>query len=250
MKRILLLGEHCLDIYHYGKCNRLNPEAPVPVLDQEYTKTEDGMSSNVKNNLESFGFDVKHFKNNEHLEKHRLIDLTYKQHLIRYDIGKLPLKPYDVSNLDTNYDIVVISDYNKGFITSEVASKICELFKDIPVFVDSKKSDLSCFSNCFIKINKTEYNKLQNIDYNNNELIVTLGEGGAFYNNITYKTQKVEVYDVCGAGDVFLSSLVYGFVKYGYIEKSIKLANMFASLSVSKVGTYILTADDIKNIAI
>ena len=58
------------------------------------------------------------------------------------------------------------------------------------------------------------------------------------------------MYDVCGAGDVFLSSLVYGFVKYGYIEKSIKLANMFASLSVSKVGTYILTADDIKNIAI
>ena len=31
--KILLIGESCLDEYHYGECRRLSPEAPVPVLD-------------------------------------------------------------------------------------------------------------------------------------------------------------------------------------------------------------------------
>ena len=35
--RVLLIGESCIDEYHYGECRRLSPEAPVPVLD--YTKT-------------------------------------------------------------------------------------------------------------------------------------------------------------------------------------------------------------------
>ena len=150
MKKILLLGEHCLDIYHYGKCNRLNPEAPVQILDQESEKRLEGMSSNVKNNLISFEFNVDHFKNKEHLEKHRLIDTTYKQHLIRYDIGDLPVREFNLDNLKDTYDYVVISDYNKGFITPSVAAYICKKYKDIPVFVDSKKTDLSCFSNCLI----------------------------------------------------------------------------------------------------
>ena len=159
MKKILLLGEHCLDIYHYGKCNRLNPEAPVQILDQESEKRLEGMSSNVKNNLISFEFNVDHFKNKEHLEKHRLIDTTYKQHLIRYDIGDLPVREFNLDNLKDTYDYVV-----------------------------------------------------------------------------------------CGAGDVFLSSIVFGFAKYGSIERSIELANIFASFSVNKLGTYVLSKGDIKQL--
>tara|TARA_R110000744_G_scaffold378003_1_gene493594 strand:+ start:1150 stop:1911 length:762 start_codon:yes stop_codon:yes gene_type:complete len=248
MKKILLLGEHCLDIYHYGKCNRLNPEAPVQILDQESEKRLEGMSSNVKNNLISFEFKVDHFKNKEHLEKHRLIDTTYKQHLIRYDIGDLPVREFNLDNLKDTYDYVVISDYNKGFITPSVADYICKKYKDIPVFVDSKKTDLSCFSNCIIKINKTEFNNLKDKNTKGNKLIVTLGEEGAQYEGKLYKTKKVEVYDVCGAGDVFLSSIVFGFAKYGSIERSIELANIFASFSVNKLGTYVLSKGDIKQL--
>ena len=63
--KILLIGEHCDDVYHYGECNRLNPEAPVPILDERYITQIDGMASNVKNNLIALGFLVKHFKNKE-----------------------------------------------------------------------------------------------------------------------------------------------------------------------------------------
>ena len=29
---ILVIGESCLDVFHYGECERLCPEAPVPVF--------------------------------------------------------------------------------------------------------------------------------------------------------------------------------------------------------------------------
>ena len=33
--KVLLIGDSCTDEYVYGSCERLNPEAPVPILDQE-----------------------------------------------------------------------------------------------------------------------------------------------------------------------------------------------------------------------
>ena len=50
--KVLLVGDSCLDIYHYGTCDRLSPEAPIPVLKQTRIETKHGMSSNVKRNFE------------------------------------------------------------------------------------------------------------------------------------------------------------------------------------------------------
>ena len=84
----------------------------------------------------------------------------------------------------------------------------------MPIFVDSKKQDLSLFKDCFIKINDLEHKKadLSNID--RQKLIVTLGGKGAMWKGDIYPTKEVDVYDVCGAGDVFISALVYGFLKF------------------------------------
>ena len=30
--KVLLIGDSCTDEYVYGTCDRLNPEAPVPIL--------------------------------------------------------------------------------------------------------------------------------------------------------------------------------------------------------------------------
>ena len=41
---ILVIGDSCIDKFIYGKCNRLCPEAPVPVfLPSEFT-TNPGMA--------------------------------------------------------------------------------------------------------------------------------------------------------------------------------------------------------------
>jgi D-glycero-beta-D-manno-heptose-7-phosphate kinase len=245
--KILLIGDSCKDIYHYGKCKRINPEAPVPILEEDYSETKEGMSSNVYENLLSLGVDVTHLKNEEQIEKHRIVDLTYRQQLIRYDIGEKNIKPLELKKLESGFDIIVISDYNKGFITYDVAKYICEFYKDIPIFVDTKKKDLKCFNNCYIKINNIEYELLE--DYNKDcELIVTLGGEGALYKDQIYKTKKVEVYDVCGAGDVFLSALVYKFSKDNNIKSAIHLANRLASYTVTKLGSYVLTKEDIHNL--
>ena len=116
-----------------------------------------------------------------------------------------------------------------------------------PVFIDTKKTLLPEY-NCYIKINEHEYNKLDNESKNNKNIIVTHGNKGAMYDNKLYPAEKVNVYDVVGAGDTFLASLTYAFLKYGTIEKSIPIANKAAAIAVQNRGTYVLTKEDIHEI--
>jgi len=248
---VLLVGDHCYDIYHYGTCDRLSPEAPVPVLKQTKTETKLGMSSNVRLNLESYGLLVRHHMNSRPIEKHRVIDTRFGQHIVRYDIGEdSPVKPMNVSKFkDTSADVLVISDYDKGYVTPDIAKYLCELYKDKPIFVDSKKKDLTCYSNCYIKINEKEFKSLSRMP-KNAEFIVTLGANGALYDNKVYPTNKTEVFDVCGAGDVFMSALVFEYLRTRSIEYSVSFANMIASYSVSKMGTYVVTPEDLKDMGV
>ena len=251
--KVLLVGDHCLDIYHYGVCDRLSPEAPVPIMKEQKIEIKMGMSSNVKNNLETFGIKVHHEKNDAALEKHRIVDSRYNQHLIRYDVGENTL--LDEINFDTRIkkikkvDAVVISDYNKGLLRHSSIEKICKKFKNTPIFVDTKKTDLSCFSDCIIKLNEKESQLLKKMPINS-DFIITLGPRGALYDHKIYSTKETEVFDVCGAGDVFLSGLVYGFLESKNIEKAIEIGNVCASYSVSKMGTYVLNKKDLLNLGV
>jgi len=249
--KALLIGDSCLDYYHFGICERLSPEAPVPVLKEEKVIIKGGMSLNVKNNLESFGMNVHHLTNSKMIEKHRLVDQKTNYQIVRFDVNEsLRLPELDLAGIKAeDYECLVISDYCKGSISDNIARIACDLFINKPVFVDSKKRDLSCFSNCYIKINEKEKNAVirNPID---SSYIVTLGQNGTYYNNKIYQTKKVEVFDVCGAGDVFLSSLVYYYTIFGSIEKSILQANRFATRSVTKFGTYTITQGDIDDFCI
>ena len=82
----------------------------------------------------------------------------------------------------------------------------------------------------------------------NSDFIVTLGERGTLYNGNIYPTNAVEVFDVCGAGDVFLSTLAHTYMKNKNMHEAIKNANKMASVSVSRMGTYVLTKEDIEEI--
>jgi D-beta-D-heptose 7-phosphate kinase/D-beta-D-heptose 1-phosphate adenosyltransferase len=148
---------------------------------------------------------------------------------------------YEIPN--EKFDALVISDYDKGFVTQNRLFEI--VFNSrIPVFVDSKKTILP-ESNCFIKINDNESKLLKS---RHDNLIVTRGSCGAEYNGITYPGEKVSVFDVCGAGDTFLSALVYFYLEYGTIERAIPYANKAAAIAVQNFGTYVLTGDDIDEI--
>ena len=252
--KILLIGDSCEDIYHYGVCERLSPEAPVPVLKQHKTEKKAGMSSNVKLNLESFSMDVTHFHNTEVMKKHRLVDIRYNQHLLRFDEGEdVVVEPFDINMLSAdhsrNIDAVVLSDYNKGFLSGDVLAQICATFKDKPIFVDSKKQDLSSLTGCIVKINEKEFDSLTDIP-KDSSFVVTLGERGALYDGEIYSTERTEVFDVCGAGDVFLSGLVFGWLESRKMPAAINFANKCAELSVSKMGTYVLTKEDVDDLCV
>ena len=250
--KILLIGDHCVDVYHYGVCDRLSPEAPVPILKETSTETKMGMSSNVRMNLKAFGMSVQHEHNKHIIQKHRLIDSRFNHHLLRYDVGEDHVLPeFDTSRLEKvkKVDAVVISDYNKGFLRYKTISDICEKFKDVPVFADTKKQKLGCFSNCILKINEKEFKSIKNMP-EDCEFVITLGPTGALYNHEIYHTEQTEVFDVCGAGDVFLTALVYGFLTTGSIVEAIPIANKCASFSVSKMGTYVMKPEDLKKIGV
>lgn len=250
-QKILLVGDSCLDYYHFGTCERISPEAPVPVIKQTKIEVRDGMSLNVKNNLESFGLTVTHLTNEKMIEKRRIVDMKSNYQICRLDVNESnALDQIDTRYVDSSsYDCLVISDYNKGVVSEDVVKHLCDAFKNKPIFVDSKKKDLSIFENCIIKINESEFKSSNSLPVNS-EIIVTMGSKGALYNSKIYETNKVEVFDVCGAGDVFLSALVFCFLKTKSLETSIRYANNLASRSVTKMGTYVLTEEDINDFCI
>ena len=244
LMKVLLLGDSCEDEYIYGRCTRISPEAPVPILDYAKIKTTSGMAGNVCLNLQSFGLDITFLTNNEQLVKTRFIDEKSNQQILRVD-NEEKIKPLIIPVMTDSFDAVVISDYNKGYLTTEKIFEIVES-ASCPVFIDSKKSILPNKPNCFIKINDVEYEKLD--DYNIDNLIVTKGSEGCVYKQTLYPSEKVNVYDVVGAGDTFLAALVYGYITTNNIDESLMMGNRAAAIAVQQLGTYILTEEDVQKI--
>ena len=244
--KILLIGDVCLDIYHYGRCDKMSPEAPVPIFKKEHTKIIPGMAGNVKEMLENFNQNVSFYHNSEEIRKTRLIDSQFNHHLLRIDEEPKTVSPFVFKEKKTDFDAIVVSDYEKGFITLETAKKISAFARknNIAMFVDSKKEDLSCYEDCIIKINTKEENKVKKRPQNC-ELIVTKGKNGATWNGTTYPVAKTEVFDVCGAGDAFLCGLVCGYLKNKNLEQAIWFANKCGSIAVGHFGTHALTLKDI-----
>ncbi len=243
--KVLLIGDSCTDVYVYGDVKRLNPEAPVPILEPKREKTSRGMAWNVFNNLNAFGVDVDMVTNEETITKTRYIHEASNQQILRVDeeggVKKLELEFTNDGMGD--YDALVISDYNKGFITQEQLIELSSRFVG-PVFVDTKKTIIP--EGVFVKINEIEFNKLTH--YNSDNLIITRGAKGSEYRGKIYPAEKVNVFDVVGAGDTFLAALVVGYIKTKSMQSAIPFANKAAAIAVSHIGTYVLTKEDVKQL--
>lgn len=238
---VLLIGDSCEDRYFYGDAKRLSPEAPVPILEYRRGVTSQGMAMNVFNNLKAFGVSINMITNEEKIIKTRFIDEKSNQQILRSD-EEPKIKPFPYKMPENKYDILVISDYNKGFISQEKMFELVEWF-DGPVFIDTKKRYVP--DRCYVKVNDIEY---ENLETKTDNLIITRGGEGAEYQGKLYPAEKVKVFDVVGAGDTFLAALTYGYLNYGSIEEAIPLANKAAAIAVSHTGTYVLKEEDVKTL--
>jgi len=234
--KILLIGDACTDVYQYGLVNRISPEAPVPIFEYTDGEIRDGMSGNVRNNLESFGCEVIHLHGNLST-KTRLIDQRSKQQVLRIDEDAHSLGLHIDSIKDLSVDCIVISDYNKGYVTYDLVENIRSRFVG-PVYIDTKKTDLAKFDGCYVKINQLERNCAVSVP-DQKYLIVTQGSNGAYWNGHTFTPDSVsDITDVTGAGDTFLAALVYKHLITDDMETAINFANRASSVTIKHVGVY------------
>jgi len=172
---ILVVGDLILDKYHFGSVERISPEAPVPVIRVNQSKTTLGGAGNVASNISHLGANVTIFgccgKDSEAGDlKNKLDEINAntffierdlptltklrvigdKQQIARLDFEEIvPLEPENISKVIEKIRVasktaqaVIISDYGKGMCTDEMCQKIIQQAKEnsIPVVIDPKGS--------------------------------------------------------------------------------------------------------------
>ena len=242
--QITIIGELCHDVFIYGDVKRLCPEAPVPVLTDIITESNLGMAGNVRENLRvhnpSLKISLIHQTNS--ITKTRYIDHKTNHMFLRVDEGEdnidsLVLTPEKIEDISES-DLVIVSDYNKGFLSEDTLIQIGKLSK--LSIIDTKKiiTENLIKSFTFIKLNDLEYQRNKNIsDKNKDKVIITLGMNGAKHDDIVFLSPSPkQTIDVSGAGDTFTAFFSLKYYETKNISESIKFANQMASIVVSKRG--------------
>ena len=186
-KNFLIIGDIMLDIFEYGKVEKISSEAPVPVFTSESEGHTLGGAGNVANNLRAAGQNV-HLISliGNDIEGDKLLNIagnkkiipifltaagiktTVKkrliternQHVLRVDYENKELNPsqFDAKLLELledniqNMDAIIVADFNKGFLSETSLNNIVKTAKEnkIPLFIDSKKKNQYCLSNSFL----------------------------------------------------------------------------------------------------
>lgn len=292
-KNICVIGDFMLDSYTKGTVKRISPEAPVCVLKVKKQERLPGGAGNVALNCVTLGASVfacgrlgDDFASNYLQEalNQACIDtscMVYEegfetpvknrfmaeyQQLLRVDFEtEEPLSMavhheilQRLSTKISEFDLIVISDYNKGFFTKQLLKEIISLAKahDIPVFVDPKGHDFTKYYGAtLIKPNLTEAYLASSMDdkASLDEVAKKLIEEAACEYLLITRSEKgmslfskdkrkdfdaiaKEVIDVTGAGDTVLATLATTYASGIDLDLCVKFANMAASCAIEKLG--------------
>jgi D-beta-D-heptose 7-phosphate kinase/D-beta-D-heptose 1-phosphate adenosyltransferase len=305
MPKVLVIGDLMIDHYLWGSANRISPEAPVQVVDIDNESTVLGGAGKDLNNLRALGCNVGVIsaigKDEAGSElKEMLNSIETKSYLIEQKNRKTSKKSriiashsqvvrYDKESKEDiteeschaifeefkfivdDYDIVLLSDYGKGVLTSKLTLNLIEYAnsKNKRVLVDPKGDDYSKYFGAYLLTpNKKEAQEATKIDIKNNDSLldalqslkqtanltiplITLSEDGIAIldeNNkiINKPTVAREVYDVTGAGDTVLASLGYCLAQNLDIGKSLEFANLAAGVVVGKLGSATASLEEIE----
>ena len=299
--RVLVIGDVMLDHYIWGDATRISPEAPVPVVDIARDSFTAGGAANVALNIAALGArctvaglianDDAGAKLTEILRAKKIATistpgtgativktrvLVQHQQLCRLDREAAPaayqIDPAKIEALFTRairaHDAVILSDYAKGILTTELVSAITKLARDAGKFValDPKPKRPLAFADLdLITPNRKEALQLAGIEidahtafpaaevcarlherYRTRNLVITMSEDGMLLSaggriGKVIPTAAREVFDVSGAGDTALASLVLALAAGAKLETAAHFSNAASGVVVGKIGTATVT---------
>ena len=168
-------------------------------------------------------------------------------------------------------DGVVISDYGSSTITPNLITSVittCRNMK-IPCIVDSRYNIMAYHGVTVVKQNESEAAKAVGYEIVDQEtllragwtileklaaeaVLITLGPDGMGLFEKTGKftqipvTNKSEVYDVTGAGDTVVATMILGLAAGASYEDAARLSNFAAGIVVKKPGTATTTPGELR----
>lgn len=174
-------------------------------------------------------------------------------------------------NVIQEVDAVIFSDYDKGVLTQKVAERLIKICNDNSkiVIVDPKPMNAKNYTGAtsmtpnlkeamkfggvseinsekeFIKLGEKIVKdlKLSNLVITRSEQGMSIFENGQIFN---IPTVAREVYDVTGAGDTVISVFTLCKLAGTSFVDAARIANISAGIVVSKVGTSVVSVDDIR----
>ncbi len=299
--KILCIGDIILDSYEFGNVKKISPEAPIPIFKSLKEHYVLGGAGNVARNIISGGAychilsvigddssgkvlrskisEIPKLKCNLIIEKNRRTTkkkryISDNQQVLRVD-DEVDNRIKDITekkilNLFTKlvikFDIVIISDYDKGVLTENLVQEIIKISKKNKktVIVDPKRDSFFLYRganiitpnhNELINASKLLPNQksdeLENINFLSRKLsnkfsidiiITTRSSKGMFVyqkkkKSFKLKSEAIEVYDVSGAGDTVVAYLALGISSGHTLYESAILSNKAAGIAVGKFGT-------------
>ncbi len=274
---ILVIGDMVADIYLDGRISRISREAPVLVLEQAGEKVVAGGAANVVNNIATLGgkvhavglvgrdksadglrailakngADVRGLIADDSrptISKTRIIAggrATVSQQIVRIDReSKAPMAPaveaelcaYIKSVLPT-VEGVVISDYGSDTVTEGLQSLLIDYCqaKGIPSIVDSRYAVRRFHGIGYVKQNDAEIAAAKGVLVTRGELGMVLVEHGAVHEIPV--SDKSEVFDVSGAGDTCVATVILALAAGAEPALAARLSNIASGIAVRKLGT-------------
>ena len=304
---VLIVGDVMIDAYLSGSADRISPEAPVPVVSIDEEVYRLGGAANVALNvmtlaansiicsvigevkserflglLRERGFSENGIilsKDRKTTQKTRVLDKG--KQLLRVDEesthdltadeeNKLLSRIEEIVNANS-IDVLILQDYNKGVLTSNVITKCIQLCKknNIPTAVDPKlKHFLSYKGVTLFKPNLKEINEGLNLEVSGDNLeslksaiealegelenqisFVTLSENGVVINEggnfIHLPAHHRDIVDVSGAGDTVISVAALCLAREANIKELAELSNLAGGLVCEKVGVVPINKEEL-----
>jgi len=274
--KILVVGDIMLDHYVCGEVERISPEAPVPILraTEEYYAL--GGCGNVIRNLKSIGAsvtciaaignDLAGKKIMDELDELNVVsnlivreEMTTKKtryianngHTQMFRVDREDVKYVKLNSLriEDDHDVIIVSDYDKGMVTSSLMSFLKEM--NIPIIVDPKPNNMWLYDDVFmITPNKKEYDEICTSDTHPfargiRYILKTLGKDGMELLEDEEKVCSVsaipvDVYNVTGAGDTVVAMVSLSLAMGLEVEAAVKVANKCAQYVVTQPGTSVV----------